>query len=546
MPRLLQDFASEQSADNMANQYKSKKPRQNPLTPGQTNSGQDSMLAPPPQADSAPGANVEGLATGQKGQAALSSSGLLSGKVTPLDLVATKTADNMAGKAQAPSETLSADAGQLVQNAAMPNQMRSAPGQTGQQGMQGTGNTITQQTGQQQGTQGGSAGPVEQKEAEPNAAIQSGMADAYKRQTERQAEWDAAEAKRRQAAKEALGEGSFDTGSAGGLNTTEDATKKYWENERQKAIEALGEGSFDTGGSGGYNTTEDATRQYWENERIPDMKPVGGEELSAEAKAKAEAEKLHAAQVEGMSPAQAAIWDKLYGGNTMSEQERKSLGAGALADKNRTKEIIDRMAGAAGGTSAGQIIGTAANEFGYGQALGDIEKQKYNREASQLNQAQGLAESAAARQERIAAGTDRTFNDAAAYFNEKGYTLTADGRILDGEGREIPAIDLPPEERQRYEQWQSDSGGQTAVDQEAIRMAKINQGTKARHDANKKDIMDKGVEDTDIANAYAAAIENDEIKTDEEKEQWLLNHGYVWSDTMKKWVKSKAINEGKT
>jgi hypothetical protein len=160
--------------------------------------------------------------------------------------------------------------------------------------------------------------------------------------------------------------------------------------------------------------------------------------------------------LEGKTAGEQALWSELMKDKeTMSAAERKALEAAAKESLNAAMERANRAQGAAGGESALQAVMEGAANYNYGQAMGDIEKQAYDRRMQEINQAMRLEEGAAARGER----ESKAFDDASAYFKERGYIIGADGSLYqvneDGTlGQSVSPNQLSAEDRSRWEQFQ--------------------------------------------------------------------------------------------
>lgn len=517
----------------MPNQNAGMAPIKNPLTPGQTTSQQGVPIEKPK--DSAlQGVNAPGLATGptpKQTEMSAQKAGVFNtvpnptGGLSGVTTGAGQTQNLMGVTPTAPVESM---------GAVMNRGPASRPGQRGTTGQQATlfgsqvdsaggaasGLTGGGQIGQQE-QRGGSTGEIKQKESEPSPVIQGAITDAYQRQADRQRDWDEQAKRRDPYAGMTL---DWDATPDRGKEITGSPTGRM---QDMKPIEPAGTLSDDSD-----NVTEPMRGQT--------LGP-SGEILSQETKDELAREAYQRKLKEGLDPREAYLWGEYTEDGGMAAAERMAKEKAAQAADAAYRERINRMKGA-GGSDAMEVLGNAAATYNLQQAMGEISSEEYNRKMAQLSQAQGLAGEAAARAER----TDTTFQEAARYFNEQGYTLTADGRLIDKEGHEVFAKDLPPELRQRYEEMQYATGGQTPKDQEAIQKSTADESSKARHELIRKDIEKKGVTDTDVSHAYAAAVNNGEIKTDKEKEQWLLDHGYQWSEVSKQWEPVSPVNESRT
>jgi len=413
---LFQNFAAEATADAKANQNKSRKPRQNPLTPGQTNSGQDAGLLGTPPDDAQQGQNMPGFATGQKGPAPAPSGtgGMLSGSVGgglggPLDKAAAATANQRAGGGGGGGFNATRAGG--IEGA------QTALGFTSAGAGAGSSATGQGSAANMQGDQGnrGATGPSQ---------LSTNSLDTLSN-----------DARTRQLGTQWLEQTNPEPGKGRDVpldvGSVTDRTAGLVVNTR-----AGQDGGPEPGSSGIFDVPDDVQK----------------------------AEEDRREQTEGMTPAQAALWDRLYGSDQMSDTEKANLEAKALADKNRNKEIIDRIAGGAGGSSAQQIMGTVGNEYGYGQALGDIEKEKYARQFAETQAAAGLAESAASRTERQA----NAFDEAQTYFGDKGYTVTAEGQLIGADGKPIDTKTLTGKDRETYERFMYEMGAENPQNRKEV------------------------------------------------------------------------------
>jgi len=456
---LFQNFAAEATADAKANQNKSRKPRQNPLTPGQTNSGQDAGLMGTPPDDAQQGQNMPGFATGQKGptDAPTGTGGMLSGSVGgglggPLDRAAAATANQKAGGAPPPAPPPGAPGGGLGGPGAAATGQGSAVDLTKDQGNRGA--TGPQQLGD--GTLGRMSDVWRWNEATKGEPVDVSMYPT---------------------------KGVQPVGGIGGM-----------------------EGPAQNGAMGGIpgdvlagqNDNGIINQDFVENAKAETERQNAAEEAARLAKERE-------AQTEGMTPAQAALWDRLYGSDQMSDTEKAALSAQALADKNRNKEIIDRIAGGAGGSSAQQIMGTASNEFGYGQQLGDIEKEKYARQFAETQAAAGLAESAASRTERQA----DAFDKAQQYFGDKGYTVTAEGQLIGADGKPVDTKTLTGADRETYERFMYEMGAENPQNRKEV----------AEQEQAKQDAFTASAKASAEYNAAVKAHETEKAKLDELKKR---------------------------
>lgn len=154
------------------------------------------------------------------------------------------------------------------------------------------------------------------------------------------------------------------------------------------------------------------------------------------------------AKPEGWTNQQWELWQKYMKDGGMAESERQAKMDAAKKAMNDYREKLNRMQGMRGGSSALQTIGEGQAAYGYGQALGDIESEAYTRRMQQMNQAQQLAESTSAKEER----SSDTWDKAAAVFSQNGYTLTAEGELYK-DGQKVDPNDLDANLRSAYEQF---------------------------------------------------------------------------------------------
>lgn len=187
---------------------------------------------------------------------------------------------------------------------------------------------------------------------------------------------------------------------------------------------------------------------------------------------KAEDEKARIAKETGemttanMTGAEGTLWNQLMNeGGGMSESEKAAKDAANLAAANQYREKLNRQVGAGGGhTTAQEALGESSIAYGLGQANAATEGEAFNRQMQQINQAAGIAESAAAREKDM----DRTYDTAAADLKKSGYTLTANGKILNRFGVEVSGGELSvedPEAYARYQQFLYDSQASAAEHQ---------------------------------------------------------------------------------
>jgi len=382
------------------NQYGGEKPPPS-LTPGMTAQGQTTNPQKP--ADSAaPSPNMQGLATGTGGSKADAAASLSA---------ATK------GGLFTPTQSLSQPTGQTLLGSGGPGgQMRDIPqGGVQSPGRANVGGAV------QGGLMGGSGSPGR---GDSGSASSTGPAPA-----------------------EDL--------AAGG------ATQQFYDQmaATQAALHSKGATPDSTGfGEQGLDTGDKRPGDPFTAEKGEAANAAAAqakaEEDAAAAQARADAAQYDRGQsaAEGSfeDPAQKFLFGEYTRDGGMSAETRKAEEAAALAAWAKNKEAANRIAGSIGGESAQQVMANAANQFGYGQALGDISKEEFNNRMQQLNAAGGLASENAARQERI----DQTFTKASASLQKAGYTLTADGRLVDANGETVSSEELLAENPQAFRDYQ--------------------------------------------------------------------------------------------
>ncbi|OHD27988.1 MAG: hypothetical protein A2Y38_19260 [Spirochaetes bacterium GWB1_59_5] len=407
MPFLPTDTAALRAAkDRFGNP--NYKPKQNPLTPGQMATGQMDGLAQKPQDNAGVSPNVQGMATGKGSPAADAAKAKMQSPVTGAgSIAASGPMVAAAGAAQPPPAPPPAPAPEPEKQGLD----LGIGGGAGDSAVEG-GNTKNDLTGTRSGRN-----TLEE-------AKQSELRDMWERG---KYETDAQHAAKNQGSPVYFEDGKFyDT-----------ATGK--EITKEEAIAALGAAGQDLGGGG------DAGQRKG---TINGESPYSTDYLGGNGPNGAATEEDY------MTPEQRDIYNQIMGDGGMSKEEKDAKLAALAASRDAARERLNRAQGAAGGESALQVIGGGAADYNYQQGVGSIEKEAYDRKMQGLNMAAGLAESASQKQERQA----NAFDDASKYFAQDGLILTADGRVTDASGNEVPDSALTPSQRQAKENFKYEMG----------------------------------------------------------------------------------------
>ena len=151
-----------------------------------------------------------------------------------------------------------------------------------------------------------------------------------------------------------------------------------------------------------------------------------------------------------MTAAEAAIYNQDMANGGMSAEEKAAKTQAINEAFDRQKEVNDRMAGQLGGSSAKEILGSAANEYARAQGMGNIDTEAYNRQMQQQQQALTPTEADAQRQSQI----DNTFSKAQTALAAGGYTLKSDGTVLDKDGKTVNVASMQQNDPAAYAAYQ--------------------------------------------------------------------------------------------
>lgn len=436
MPDLAMLQAARQRFN--ANPYKPRPPIQNPQTPGQTATGQtQSALGPQPPPDSAgpqPSPNAPGVPTGRGASA-------------------NPAADAAQQRAQGAAGTLAGSVSQGVgapPPAAPPGPPASREAQAQQQSLRDLYGKAKETQGDTQGLTTDTEGDqsVQQRAAGSSLA---GMGDVYGGSTgDVTRNWSIPEKKNEVPIDEGDQhvEGDFE-GQGRVERRTGDPMVREQESDTRENRATSGDSS------GRFGRIGDIIRETGA-ERSDQAQDAYDALTDEEKQAIADREQFEK-ETEGWDEARKRLWSETMGEDQMSEAEREGKIAAAKERYNALQEKMNRAQGAVGGESMAQVIGAAANEYGLGQAQADILGQEYDRKVQEREMAARLLEEQAARQERESS----LFQTAQDYFEERGWILTGDGRVLRSDGTEVKPQDMSPEDRRALEAFKYGGGGET-------------------------------------------------------------------------------------